>query len=225
MRRTTSNVGCIVALVVLVCGTAMGQGEDLANDPNGFDAWMDNIFITGPVPGVAEILAVWVEFCVYEPGQFQLSFPGEDPSGGSQWVYAYQVFNNISPHPAESIGQNPDYVSRLSVGLDADEAAQGCYYVPGTGIVPDGTDVIDATSTQAGWDFTQGQMAYATGPDPPPAISAVLFFTSPCGPELDRTTASGAYPGLGWVASPLIPEPGTLAILLAGLGLWMRKKR
>jgi len=222
MRRTTGNVGCIVALLLLASGSAMGEGANLATDPNGYNGWKDQITVTGPVPGYYEILAVNIEFCIYQPGQFELSFPGQDPSGGVEWVYAYQVFNNIDPHPAESIGYDPDYVSRISIGLDPDTGAQGCYAVPDTGIQPDGLDVLDSTSTQAGWDFTEMQMAYSVDP---PAISAVLFFTSPYGPGLKSVTVSGWQPGTGELPSPCVPEPTTAAILLAGLGLWIRKKR
>jgi len=226
MQGTTSNVGCMVAIVLLVGGIAMGQGEDLATDPNGYDNWKGQITVTGPVPGYMEVLAVNIEFCVYQPGQFALSYPGQDPSGGAHWVYAYQVFNNIDPHPAESLPYDPDYVSRISIGLDADENAQGCYAMAGTGIMPDAPDVLAPTSTQAGWDFTQMQMAWSPGPDPAPAISAVLYFTSPYGPELDSTTVSGWQPGAGQLPSPLLPEPTTAAVILVGMiGLSMRTRK
>src|SRR4051812_44653540 len=34
-----------------------------------------------------------VDYAVYAPGQFNLTFPGQDPSAGSQFVYAYQLSN------------------------------------------------------------------------------------------------------------------------------------
>ena len=60
---------------------------------------------------------------------FGLSFgSGADPSGGTQYVYAYQILNNVVP----SWWPTPDPVIYLSVGLKPDEYLQ----VANLGFVP-----------------------------------------------------------------------------------------
>jgi hypothetical protein len=223
MQRTTSNVGCIVVLVMLMSGAALGEGADLATDPNGYDNWKDRVTFIGPMPGFWEYLAVDVEYCVYEPGQFDLSFPDQDPSEGLEWVYAYQAFNNLDPHPSGT----PDYIKRISIDLDGNESAKGCYYLSGTGIEPDEVDDL-SVAAQAGWRWDVDPAYSFPYSVDPAAISAVLIFTSPYGPEMDNATVSGKWPAGGeggpQLPSP-VPEPATTAILLAGMGLWLRKRR
>jgi hypothetical protein len=212
-----------VAVLGLV-GAAANAQAGLSDDPNGMADWQGAITVTGPMPDLYEVLAVTIEYCVYGPGQFGLSFPGMDPSDGESYIYAYQLFNNIDPHPAYQTTYDPDYVERFSVGLDSNEAAQGCWFLSGTGIAPSDSDTLFAGSTQVGWDFTEGQMAYSTDPD---AVSAVLYFSSPAGPELDKTTVSGWQVASGWfLPSPsLVPEPATMAVMLVGAASLLRRRR
>jgi len=223
MLRIMGTVACAVVVVVLTGGSVMAQaGAGLADDPNGMSAWQGEITVTGPMPGIMEVLAVQIDYSVYAPGQFALSFPGQDPTGGERYIYAYQLFNNLVPHPADQTAYGPDYVSRFSVGLDQDELAGDCSYLLASGIIPDGVDIVGAGSTQAGWDFTLGQMAYSVTP---PAISSVLLFSSPYGPELDSATVSGWQTASGQLPSP-IPEPATMLVFSAVLAIGtLRNKR
>ena len=65
-------------------------------------------------------LGVTVDYAVYAPGEFQasstLGYPA-DPSNGSEFVYAYQLWNNVGGH----LG-----VTTLTVGL-ADALDSGAY--------------------------------------------------------------------------------------------------
>ena len=76
-------------------------------------------------------------------------------------------------------------------------------------------DELNASSTQVGWRWeweTELSFPYSVSPA---SVSAVLLFTSPYGPELDTATVAGAWPAGAQLPSP-IPEPGTLAVILAG---------
>lgn len=221
MRTSFCATACIAAAVLLMVGNL--ALADLTDDGNGMPAWQGTLYMSGPMPGLLEVLAVEVDYSVYAPGFFGLSFPGLDPTGGADYIYAYQIFNDLSPHPSAGTGYDPDYVSRFSVGLDQDEAADNCDYLPGTGIAPDGVDVLSAGSTQSGWDFTLGQMAHSLAP---PTVSAILFFSSPAPPEWDSTTVSGWQAATSQLPSPTtIPEPATSVLLAAGLCVLKLRRR
>ena len=214
MRTIMGTTGCAMVAVLLAAGAATaGIGTDL----NGMPGWHEEIRLAGPMPGFFEVLAIDVEYCVYAPGQFEISFPGLDPTDGTDYIYAYQIYNDLDPHPSAGTGEDPDYVSRFSVGLDTDELADNGSYLSGTGIAPDDVDVLTPASTQAGWNFTLGQMAY-------PSVSAILLFSSPYGPELDRTTVSGWQTASGWLPSP-VPEPATLTLMAVGAAWLSQRKR
>ena len=76
-----------------------------------------------------------IDYAVYAPGQFDLSFPGEDPSHGTQYVYRYQLYDSSSPTSTDSI-------RKLSVGLVGVTDAANCQYVDtgplyaGDGVAP-----------------------------------------------------------------------------------------
>jgi len=215
------NTGRIMVAVLIACSVADAGIDDHDNGP-GMSTWRDELTLTGPMPDLYEIMAVRVEYCVYYPGYFSNYFPGQDPTGGTEYIYAYQLFNNIDPHPSVGTGYGPDYVDRFSVGLDQDESADNCSYVPGTGIVPV-PDVLTAGSTQAGWTFGTTAMAWSTDPA---AISAVLYFSSPNSPEDDRTTLSGWQSAGGWLPSPSsIPEPTVMTVMAVGLALGVIHRR
>src|SRR5438552_10825429 len=57
-----------------------------------------------------------VDYAVYEPGKFQLTFgPGSDPSNGTQYLYAYELHNTGTV--GNSSDRDPDF---LSVGFHGD---------------------------------------------------------------------------------------------------------
>lgn len=217
MRAVIGAKGRALLMVVLLVGGVAQAG--LMDDVNGMSAWQGDLLMTGPMPGMYEVIAVRTEYCVYLPGQFDLSFPGEDPSGGARYIYAYQLFNDLDPHPAAGTGYDPDYVYRFTVGLNTDEAAADNTYLSGTGAVPDDLDTLTATSTQVGWNFTLNQMYY-------PSVSAVLLFSSPYGPEMYNATVRGWQLATGYELPSPVPEPATLSLLAIGAGwLAMRRRR
>ena len=194
-----------MALVGLLAGAA--SAGLLLDDPRGLIGWKGTVRFEA-LPN----LFVDVEYNVYAPGpDFETSFgAGKDPSNGAQYVYAYQILNNVNPNPDPV----KDYVTSFSVGLsDGDEQPASIGSVAVTG----GTNptlkyfspeppLVPSTAT---WKFIPS-MKY-------PAFSNILIYTSPYGPELDNATVGGYSFDTHSVPSPT-PEPATLALVAAGLG-------
>jgi len=201
-----------VAAVLVGLGGA-ADASPLVSDPNAMPVWQgtQRFYATS---GVAT-LQVDIEYAVYAPGNYSLS--GTDPSGGTKFVYAYQVFNDL-------LGNAP--VSTFSVGLDptANVANIGSDAGSGTpgGTAPTASAPSGTPPTSAVWYFFLNTI------DPPPAneYSAVLLFTSPYGPQW--APASVLDSGLSDkqdLPSPL-PEPATMALMiLGGAGLLVRRRR
>lgn len=149
-----------------------------------------------------------VDYAVFAPGAFGAAFPGGDPSGGSDYVYAYQI---------ENLDTN---ISKLTVGLDGDEPLGSVGFISDAGLVdPDNAAYVGSGPTSAAWDFTQ--LALPSGQS-----SAVLFFTSAAAPEWHSSTlaATNSAANSHNLPSPL-PEPATLSLLAIGTGLMCVGKR
>jgi hypothetical protein len=209
-------LGFGAGLVVLLLADLAGAGL-LESDPLGMPAWQGR----HAYRAVMDFLAVDVEYCVYapstDPGNVPSPFEdrfGTDPSGGTDYVYAYQIFNDLDPDDF------PDARSliRFSVHLDDDEDPNHIGYVElpgGGGVDPNSWGFEPET---AGWSFDPtlnvGQ------------VSKVLIFTSPYGPEWDRGAVSGG--GLGVsdddsMPSP-VPDPGTVVLVAVGAALALPRK-
>ncbi len=142
-----------------------------------------------------------VDFAVFAPGDFGTAFPGLDPSGGADYVYAYQIENLDTD------------ISKLTVGLDGDEPLGAITFITDPGVTdPTTSSYIGSGPTSAAWDFTVPN-AIANGNS-----SAVLIFTSSAAPEFDNATVAAAFSDMQSLPSPL-PEPATLGLMAMGLGL------
>ena len=155
-----------------------------------------------------------VDFAVFAPGAFGVAFPGQDPSGGADHVYAYQI---------ENLG--PD-ISKMTVGLDGDEPLGAIGFISGAGLIdPSASLYVGAGPTSAAWDFDPGTLTSGTV-----TVnfilyeSAILFFTSDAAPELDSGTVSAAWFNTHDLPSPL-PEPATLSLVALGAGIVFFGKR
>ncbi|MGB2975715.1 MAG: PEP-CTERM sorting domain-containing protein [Phycisphaerae bacterium] len=214
MTRCRGIWGLVVAVMAVLLGCAgLATAGPIAGDPNAMPAWQgtQQFYATSGV----RTLQVDVEYAVYAPGNYGLS--GTDPSGDTQYVYAYQVFNDLG-------GNRP--VSSFSVGLDptANVANSGFDAGSGTlgGTAPTASGFIDVPPTSALWSFLLNTI------DPPPAneYSTVLLFTSPYGPQwAPATVIDGGLGNTQDLPSPT-PEPATLALMaLGGVGLLARRRR
>jgi len=206
-KRVVVGVG-----IVFLVGVS-AWGGPLVSDPNAMPAWQGTQGFYDVGSGTT--LDVDVEYAVFKPGAYGLS--GTDPSGGKEYVYAYQVFNDL-------LGNVP--VSSFSVGLDptAKVANIGSDAGSGTlgGTAPTASAFSGTPPTSACWYFFLNTI------DPPPAneYSAVLLFTSPYGPQW----APGSLLDSGLsdrqdLPSPM-PEPATMTLVGLGLaGLVARRRR
>ena len=123
-----------------------------------------------------------VDYAVYAPGQMANSDhfdASDDPSGGTEYVYAYQIFNT---------GQDTLPITELSVGLNNDEVVANQQSLPDPlgppSHVPDDMSFQGAGPTydSAWWFFDKDKGNDIPVGDPDPK-SEILIFTSPSGPE------------------------------------------
>ena len=210
-------LGTRTAVVLLACAglVALPAAADvvrLADDPAALSAWQGTSPSDYSYGGVR--LRVDLDYAVYAPG----SYGGEDPSGGSEYVYAYQVLNRVESTVAVSV---------LSIGLEDpalannidDDISSGAPGFPG-GIGPD-MCVVGGSSARWAFGWFGGS---EIGPE---EDSSVLIFTSPQGPRWNSSTVvDGGLPvPAGNLPSP-VPEPATLSLLALGaVGALIRRRR
>lgn len=150
-----------------------------------------------------------VDFAVFAPGTFDTAYPGEDTSGGTEYVYAYQVLS-LDPDTA---------VKGITVGLDGDEPLGVIGYI-GDGVWGDPTSsaYVGSGPSSSAWDFT-GASAIPNG-----SYSAILVFTSAAGPEWDTGTITSTEWSDEQILPSPVPEPASLALMGLGLGLAIIRK-
>ena len=212
LLRTYFRLSCAAAIVLAVSGAA--PGGTLATDGNAIMQGTETF--SASIPGFPEFGSVEadVEYAVYSPGSFNSSFSGADPSGDSEYVYAYQMFNT-----------GPMLLNQLTVGLDPGDP------VTSIGVVDDPNGSAGVSPNPSGVsfqgtapNFTSAKWTYNPNPGVPNGgKSQILIFTSPNSPEFDDVTVlAGAIADTRQLPSPSpspspIPEPSTF--LLATLGL------
>ncbi len=210
--------GKVLALAMTLAGIAAGpaQAGILVGDTNAMAGW--DGYVTLSNSSHSHTLNGTVDYAVYAPGAFDLSFPGSDPSNNTAYVYAYEFFNTTST--------STEKILNFSVGLHGGGpvANQG-YLTPPAGPSGNPSDVPGPiTSTAAVWYYSSPNYV-GVGQN-----SEVLIFTSPCAPEWDTVALSGNYsvganlptngiPAQGnGVPSPT-PEPAAMLLLAMAAGL------
>ena len=213
MHPTVNRLCYILAVLALFAGSAKGgllvadanatiSGTELFSGGNGF-----------------QTLIADVDYAVYAPGDFGtsavLGLPaGDDPSGGIEWVYAYQIDNDVGGEKgvlALSIDLPPGVITNIFTNVSHTSTT------PAGGLDPNAFEFIPIAvdpPTNVKWSFTVVGNLLNLG-----LQSDILLFTSPFGPTFRNaamagTTASGA-PLAGdenLLPSP-IPEPSTLVLL------------
>lgn len=220
MHPTVKRLSYMIALLVLLANAASGgvlngHGSALTSGNHVFT-------------GISSKLAANVDYAVFTPGVFTgaLALPAaEDPSGGSQYVYAYEIFNTGVPVISFSVGLGPDVITSATNWGDAPSGGGlAPFGAPLSGFFP-GSYPIDA-KTNVKWHFSAG---IGTG-----AHSNFLLFTSPLPPGLDTasfTTFVGDTnpPLTDYLPSP-VPEPSTFVLsAVAAVGLlvagYLRRRR
>lgn len=202
-----------VALSVLSCGNPAWAAL-LADNANALDGWHDTL-IAEHSSG-EDVLSMKVDYAVFAPGQY----PGQVPDKDSQYVYAYQAFNQAVSTvalTAFSVGLDP-LADADNIGDDASAGQPGV----GGGVSPD-LAIVGTSSARWGWGWIGG---FEVGAD---EHSTVVLFTSPNAPTWDTATMlNGGFPTpVGLLPSP-VPEPATASLLALGLaamlGRWRRSR-
>ncbi|MEX2113483.1 MAG: PEP-CTERM sorting domain-containing protein [Pirellulales bacterium] len=208
-----SSLGRILgaALVSMSLSTVAIAGP-LTTDAAALPSWKGSTPFSGTNAGLTHTVDAIVDFAVYAPGNFSLSAALGNPtdiSGGTQYIYAYEVFRQ---------------------GLDADISSLSISLVPGA--VPDNTTLVghDPTTPEGGVapissNFVPGGIAPKLNVrwNFIPAMagsnhSDILFFASPFGPQMLQATVGGTFTTAAMASLPTpIPEPGTWVLMAAGL--------
>ena len=214
------------ASFVVVALAGVAHGGLLATDPNALPGWAGSTPFVTSLGGTS--LVTTIDYAVYAPGQIgtsaALGFPGHsplDPSGGTDYVYAYEIFNTggtagISAK-ALTLSVGLDYLagavptSATSIGNDPLTPALGV--APASGVF---SPSIGAKQS-AIWSYSSiGGLAVG-------AHSDILIFSSPFGPQMFQSTLTGTggtqtpHTAQFVLPSP-IPEPTTAALALIGCG-------
>jgi hypothetical protein len=180
----------------------VADGALLATDTAaipGFHGTQSFDAAAGPLTFGAE-----VEYAVYAPGQFHSSTAlggPTDPSGGTQYVYAYQLINDGSA-AQRTIGE-------LSVGFDGNASPGNLGVIGGA---PFGLNPSSSAFVPVSPPFASATWIYNTELTSTQA-SNILLFTSPNAPHLyNASVLGGGLVDQRQLPSP-IPEPSSVLII------------
>ena len=205
-RRWVMDQGMVVLLALGATSLGPGdlQGARLSEDANALEAWRG--VVSGADSGFGNLLSVTVDYAVYAPG----AYPGQDPSGSGEYVYAYQLTNEAD----STVG-----AVSFSVGLR--DASGGHHFgddvsAQASGLSPGVRPYLAfEASSSAMWLFADA----GDGPVARGENSSVLLVTSPNPPAWNRSQVAdgGLSVAPGDLPSPL-PEPSS--VLLVGLAFY-----
>jgi hypothetical protein len=195
------SVVIFLSVLVCVCANAALMGIPAYSGTTQFN-----------LTNGTSVLNVTVEYAVFAPG----SYTGNDISGGSNHIYAYQIFSNGtgSSLPASNVA-----VDFFSVGIPIGSSTNAVGTDPGYG-APLGVNPLAFSFPQsAGYMFTLSALN-------PGQHSMVLLFSSVHTPTMGFGTISGGgMSGMGALAAPsVVPEPVTIALLIPAV-LALRNRR
>ena len=209
-------------LILAVCclGTA-DAGGILPGDPAALPAWQGTQAFSSLFPGFS--YDADVDFAVYAPSTFStslaLGFP-LDPSGGSHYVYAYQATKTGGNVPISLLSIGFQDLAPEGDGIDDLELPDNIGFLagfssPAAAPTPNfNPDNLPATTkTSAFYEFSLAAVNDMTD---------ILLYTSPFGPEWDRSSVAGG-PLINFQAlpSPEAPEPGTLTLGILAMVMFM----
>lgn len=208
-RASRTGVVGLAISAAFMAGNAAEAGLLSANSGGAIPAFTGTQLYSNSFAGFS--VNASVDYAVFAPGAFGVAFPGQDPSGGTDYVYAYQINNLTGTIPASTA------ISQFTVGLDGDEPLGATGFITDVGVTdPSASGYVGGGPTSVAFDFAP-QI-------PLDGTSAVLFFTSAAAPELDSATVHAAWADTHELPSPL-PEPATLGLLALGLVIAGGRKR
>ena len=194
MKSIVHRSLAILTIGCLASSTALAVS--LSVDPAGIAGF------TGSQNFASGTLSARMDYAVYAPGAYALSAnAGVDPSLGTKYVYAYQIFNTgtVTPVSVSTIGQSPS-----SAGTSAALAENDLINLLSAGGAAASSTPILSASVK--YNFEAPELAVG-------AFSKVLLYTSPFAPKFANGTVSdGGFTDQHPVPSPT-PEPATAMTL------------
>ncbi len=214
MRRFLAVLG---ALVVASPALADFANRVVANAPNAIAGFQGSENFSGAVVGGQ--LDVDVDYAVFAPGDFAGTFnefPGLPAFDPNDYVYAYQVYNI----GAANGGTSTTAVSQMAINLSSGGL------IGSLGEDPDFDPSPNDVPATAAFDFGDSALyLYLNGGLPIDNFGVVLLLSSPFGPAfVDANVVDGGGNINGFLPGP-IPEPTSLLLLVAGLGVASLRRR
>ena len=206
MTRFTARTGMLgIVASGLVLGAGSAEAGLLSSNSGGaIPAYTGSQLFSASSTGFS--VSANVDYAVFAPGAFGAAFPGQDPSNGTEYVYAYQIENFDTA------------VNKLTVGLDGDEPLGSVGFVSDAGLIdPSASLFVGSGPTSSAWDFAPNSLLNTSS-------SSILIFTSAAAPEWDSGTVSAQFLATHDLPSPL-PEPASLGLIAAGAALVGLKRR
>jgi hypothetical protein len=233
-KRLECGVFVFAVAILLACSCSAAHAGLVTTDTvNAMPGWFGTKSINFVEDSSGKVVDGSIDYAVYAPGQFNLSFPGQDPSNGARYVYRFQLHNN-----AVTSG---DFIIKFTLALvglssstdckDCKSIATGSLYPsnPTNGLAPPigYFAVAGDPPTSVYWRYKQ------SAPLVPGYDSRMLIFTSPDAPALRLGTINSQDTGThywdydgehnrweGLLPSP-IPEPGSLFGLMSACSVFV----
>ncbi len=219
------NIGCvrrILAVVVVLMAGLPAAGGYLQVDP---DAMLQGYqeYIGDSMMGAPYSFHAYVDYAVYDKSKFGSTpgspFEGLDPSGGDDYVYAYQIVNSgdlLRTGDISLFTVGTHLYDAQSIASLADPYTNNPPHPAGTGEPPNPGASLGSS---VAWSYPLSN-TLAVGEK-----STILLFTSPSVPGLDTATLEGGILALDTnnLPSP-VPEPGTLVLLVVGGAAFLWKR-
>ena len=195
-----------IFLLVFIFIFAVCTDASLYNDPAAMPGYTNKTSFDITLLGIE--LKADVEYAVYAPG----TYPGSDFTGGNEYIYAYQIFNDLKADVA---------IDFFSVGIIGPATVNNIYtddtygYSPPSAIEP----AISSIFAQSAGFIFAGQSLN------PRRWSSVLIFSSVHSPTIGFGAVSGGgLCGMGSLPTPaILPEPATIVMIMPAL-LALRNK-
>jgi hypothetical protein len=204
MKTIKGNITIFLACAFVF---AVSAKASLCGDPNAMTGFTGTTSFDITVSNIS--LNADVEYAVYAPG----TYPGKDLTGGSEYIYAYQIFNR--PHTNVAI----DFFSvGISSGVTIDNIYTDNTYgsSPGYGVDPLLSNIF---AQSAGFIFAAVSLNKRE-------CSNVLIFTSVLSPTMGFGTISGGGACvMAALPTPSVPEPATIVLLLPAFLIFTSNRR
>jgi hypothetical protein len=163
-------------------------------------------------------MTVRLEFAVYNDTQADDVIEWTGYAGDADYVYAYQIFcqdAEASLEYFELTGLDPDTIASVEMDIHEQESLNS---TPSGGIQPMDEGHFNDAKTKAIWEFDQGTLVQGEQ-------SWFLFLYSDSGPVVGDFNVQPLADDDIPVPGGDVPEPATLALLMCGSLLSLKRKK